>query len=489
MAITTHSKSAAQRFTGLVRQTRSGKKRSFAIGHAGSRGWLLVSARKPSVAAASLKQMRYPERDTTGPVEAQARSKPQVVASGEITLEGQEVVLKCTRLQGAPAELKKHFISYFRAFGLAPVSTKVTTLKPSDWDAAEFEEDPDAAAVDDGEVVDDTEPEASTPEMPPARAEPADQASEPQPEAAATGIPEVGPDDSPETRAVKEKAAALLAQGQELAVKLAFPNIGDGSKLWAMFQPILNLPPDEQAEMLNVLGAKLTLAMANPGQLTALLGLEVGRKRPSKQVLTKTLATARTDVALLRDAPEGSKLRALLTRAGGVLSVGNADEAADLIEDLQSRIAAANSRARAAEAAAATNGAVSFAKAKLDWRTAEKTLDNTLYAFAAGFPRLEEVRTDPRIADVQAALQSIDTLVPPFGSQLADALDRLDGAADAQERARAQSEAATVIADYKALLQEAAPLQAIDRIARSGMGLAVIAPMQATLDELAAQFA
>src|SRR5215831_20740175 len=95
-----HGKATAQRFNVLIRQTKSGKRRSFAIGHAGPKGLLLVSARKPTVAEAVLKTMTYPKKDNTkDPLPDGA--KPEPLACGEVVLDGQEVLLKCVKMKSA----------------------------------------------------------------------------------------------------------------------------------------------------------------------------------------------------------------------------------------------------------------------------------------------------------------------------------------------------------------------------------------------------
>jgi hypothetical protein len=77
-----HGRPTARRYNALIRQTKSDKRRSFAIGHADPQGLLVASARKPTVTGAMLKTMSYPNKEATK-VPLPASAKPQLLAVGQ----------------------------------------------------------------------------------------------------------------------------------------------------------------------------------------------------------------------------------------------------------------------------------------------------------------------------------------------------------------------------------------------------------------------
>ena len=441
MPATMHSKTTARRYNALIRQTKSGKRRSFAIGQLGPKGILLVSARKPTVAGPMLKAIPYPKTDATK-VPLPAGAKPQLLAAGEIVLDGQDVILKCIRLQASPAQLKTHFIGYFKAFGTAPVSTKIITYRPSDWDSVEFEEDADAETVESTEVVDESEvdeppletsgpdaivaepdevvdgvkadapsPESigldpteaqpsedvealSQPETPPVSGSP-DLLDTDQPNSAeatpAADVSQNGPDDLPPgpepgddeaTAKVKEQARRLLALAMESAAHLGISAGAADSKIWDILKPILAMPPERQAEMLEVLRVKLTLAIASPEKLAAVLGANSGG--------------GKNDGGRTRERPRGSK--------------------------------------------------IAYAQLLLDWDDARKQAGADLQKLEAAI--LDEFQDQPDLSEVRTNVRKLYTILATFGSGLQDKLDMAMKARE-EDRPALHQEALALIGQYR----------------------------------------
>jgi hypothetical protein len=253
--------------------------------------------------------MTYPKKDNTkDPLPDGA--KPEPLACGEVVLDGQEVLLKCIKMKSASSELKKYFIGYFKAFGMAPVSPTITIFKLREEDAYDFEEDPDADAVEAAETIDEPETDApdTAPLAPDAAAAPstdkaaageqperspdpatsnaaeADVAEPAAPEPAATADridpralpPAPESEDDEATTKVKDQARELLALALESAAKAGITAGAAHAKIWNILKPVLAVPPARRDAMLDALRAKITAEFAKPEKLASLLGAHAG---------------------------------------------------------------------------------------------------------------------------------------------------------------------------------------------------------------------
>ena len=147
-----HGSKAAKAFSKLIKQTtpkdgKPGKNRSLVVGTTPSQPVMLVSPKAPTAALSELKNMSKKLGSVTP------------VAISQVVFEENEVHVRVFKAANEMA-VKKAVLGYYKLYKVAPPSMKVKLLQPDEWDAVEFEEDPndpgDAEEQDEDEADDDS---------------------------------------------------------------------------------------------------------------------------------------------------------------------------------------------------------------------------------------------------------------------------------------------------------------------------------------------
>ncbi|HEY1504384.1 MAG TPA: hypothetical protein VGF92_08800 [Stellaceae bacterium] len=167
-----HGAKAATSFTNLIKQTAKkgdlpGRNRSLVIGKAGDKPVMLVSPKKPTQALSELSTM------------SKKLGKVTPLAIGQVVFEENVVHLKALK-NANEAVVKKAFLDYYRAYKISPPSIQVKLWQPTEWNAVEFEEDPedvhegesDAATTDEESEDDEAEEDGDSSAKPVAKAAP-----------------------------------------------------------------------------------------------------------------------------------------------------------------------------------------------------------------------------------------------------------------------------------------------------------------------------
>jgi hypothetical protein len=128
------------------------------------------------------------------------------------------------------------------------------------------------------------------------------------------------------------------------------------------------------------------------------------------------------------------------------------------------RLAETASAARGREGAEVARGAVNYAKLQLRWRDAQAKARASMAELGRLLLTMPEVKTDPRLAQVQKAVATLPDLIPRFGEELADHLDTLTNGGP--KAADAKRDALATLATYRATLAAAAVLPRLEAFAR-----------------------
>ena len=116
-------------------------------------------------------------------------------------------------------------------------------------------------------------------------------------------------------------------------------------------------------------------------------------------------------------------------------------------------------------------GVVQSRKLLLRWRQAQQDLSVSLQTLASSVLAHPEVRADPRIDAVEAALRDLPDLVPTFGGRLEDLLDAGINAGGVSGALAA--DALGAISEYRSRLQAVPQLAALERFGAANVGVNV----------------
>lgn len=229
------------------------------------------------------------------------------------------------------------------------------------------------------------------------------------------------------------------------------------------------------------------------------LGLEVQADESaaaSADALIVRMRAVRDDAALQGAAPDFAQgLRAV----GVALKAGDVGQAAQLLDELEQRLAQSASARRAKEAAqtiaasqtASGMGVVEFAKLRLRLATARGAFLEAVGTLKTSFEALLETDDfvdDPRSGDPQtlAAIAALDKKVPSFpdlAAEVEDAIDGMASSADPAQRSAHAQAALQAIERFKAQVR-ADPL--LTEMEHTDAGdFPIVAPMVEALDGVA----
>jgi hypothetical protein len=153
-----------------------------------------------------------------------------------------------------------------------------------------------------------------------------------------------------------------------------------------------------------------------------------------------------------------------------VLKSGDLDATESEIEDLEDALTRAAGEARVAEALKGVKGLVQYRKLQISWRDAQTSANAELARFIAAVLADPEVQEDELYPDVVEATAAASTLVPGFGGDLSDVLDKLDATTDAEVRNDLTAEAKKLIGEYSSMLDDAEGLRELQSLSDDEYG-------------------
>jgi hypothetical protein len=194
----------------------------------------------------------------------------------------------------------------------------------------------------------------------------------------------------------------------------------------------------------------------------------------------------------LRDvaAPEAADLAARYAR---VVGEAKTDPVAAVValDALEGDVARAASAARAREAPSTKGRGVAYRKLLLCWRDAQGTFDANLASLGALLLARPEIKADPRIEQIKAAVAALPKLVPKFGGDLENVLNDGMNAVEPAELERLAAAGITAIDAYREKLAMASQLLELEQFAAKdlGAGLQFHGALDQALVELKQQLA
>jgi hypothetical protein len=161
----------------------------------------------------------------------------------------------------------------------------------------------------------------------------------------------------------------------------------------------------------------------------------------------------------------------------------DAPDAPAQVDALESAVAAALGAARAAEAKGSARRPIDSTKLLLRWRGAQSQVSANIVRLGAAVLAREDVQNDPRLNEVEAAVAELPGLVPKFGPELGDLLDK---AMNAGSAANVAQDALKLIAGYRQSLAGAKSLLAFEQLAATDLGgdTALVSSLDGALGEL-----
>jgi hypothetical protein len=147
-----------------------------------------------------------------------------------------------------------------------------------------------------------------------------------------------------------------------------------------------------------------------------------------------------------------------------ILKGGDLEATADEVEALQEALSRAAGEARVEQARAVAMGTVQYRKLQFAWLEAQANANAGLDRFVAAVLADPTVREDELYDQVVDAADTVSTLVPEFGGDLASLLNELDTIRDPEKRQEMNGEAKKLIGDYSAMLEESEGLKALQSL-------------------------
>lgn len=182
----------------------------------------------------------------------------------------------------------------------------------------------------------------------------------------------------------------------------------------------------------------------------------------------------------LRSMPEASDFPARLADIRTLLQSGD-PTATPQAEVLRDEVAAALSKARAAEAGAVSEGATARAKLLLDVRKAHAAALANLRNMGSTLLALPEVQTHPQLEEVKNAVKRLPTLIPALDRAVTEALGRYDDATTPDERNAAARDASKAVGNLQKLLRTPVLINLEDFAAADMGGMTITQDLRAVV--------
>jgi hypothetical protein len=222
--------------------------------------------------------------------------------------------------------------------------------------------------------------------------------------------------------------------------------------------------------------------------LSRVLGLNLpGVAAPDAAQLKRRLSAAGQTLQTLK-AEGAPELPALLKQFAAATAGINTSNAAAQVDLLEATLALALSAARGREAKAANPRTVDSTKLRLRWRDAQQQVATSLTAIGQAVLARDDVKQDPRFAQVENAVKSLPLLLPKFGGELEALLDEAISAGSVQDVAK---DALTTITTYRQKLAGAKTLLELELFAKVRLGgqMLLYGAIDQALGELADELA
>jgi hypothetical protein len=127
-------------------------------------------------------------------------------------------------------------------------------------------------------------------------------------------------------------------------------------------------------------------------------------------------------------------------------------------------------------------GGIQYRMLLLRWREAQGNVARNMTALGKAVLARQDVKSDSRLPQVEAAVEQLNRLVPSFGGELEDVLDRGINAGQTAEAAALAAEAIEAVDVYRRNLAGATQLAALEALAEREMGGSF--RLQSALDEV-----
>jgi hypothetical protein len=147
-----------------------------------------------------------------------------------------------------------------------------------------------------------------------------------------------------------------------------------------------------------------------------------------------------------------------------LLKSGDLEATAGEVEVLQEALARAAGDARIEQARAVAKGTVQYRKLQFAWLEAQAAANAGLDRFIAAVLADPKVQEDELYDQVVDAADSVTTLLPQFGGDLANLLNELDTIRDPVRRQEMNGEAKQLIGEYSAMLDQSEGLQELQSL-------------------------
>jgi hypothetical protein len=186
-------------------------------------------------------------------------------------------------------------------------------------------------------------------------------------------------------------------------------------------------------------------------------------------MLDERLGDAKAQLAILVKAgdPAARELGARVVAVNKSVT-GKSPDAAMAMDELENALMNAVKAMRMREVASLTNVSIDFRKLLIDWHAAQKAAEANIAALGDAYLNDDEVREDPRFHLVEEAISDLPTILPSFGDQLDTDINAiLNHGGKSPEKLRA---GLATLASYRAKLQGAAELAAVEKAARQDLG-------------------
>jgi hypothetical protein len=202
------------------------------------------------------------------------------------------------------------------------------------------------------------------------------------------------------------------------------------------------------------------------------LGLTTGGGEPGGDdalMLDERLGDAKAQLSILVKAgdPAARELGAKFVAVSKSVTDKSPDAAAAL-DELENALMNAVKAARMREVAGATNVSVDFRKLLIDWHAAQKAAEDNIVALGDAYLNDDDVREDPRFHLVEEAISDLPTIIPSFGDQLDTDINAILN--DGGKSPKLVSDGLATLAGYRAKLQGATELAAVEKVASQDLG-------------------
>lgn len=204
-------------------------------------------------------------------------------------------------------------------------------------------------------------------------------------------------------------------------------------------------------------------------------------------MLDSRLGDAKAQLSLLVKAgsPQARELGVALLKATKLVAA-KSPTAATAVEELETALARAVRAARQQEAGGASKVSITLRKQLIEWHAAQKLAEQNIVALGNAYLADEEVRDDPRFDLVEKVVSGLPKVIPQFGDELDDDINAILN--DGGKTPAVISKGIETIRNYRAKLQSAVQLAAVEEVASKDLGgdFRIVATLSEAIESISA---